>query len=371
MSELVITPNFTKKTARFHGAVAAGEHAAVRILGAASLLPETPSDSTLRLRVLIRNPKVRTLAVFPFVTAAMVEEDDSLVQDVWGVDGDDLTCTLNLNTAQALRRFRRLPEMEVLAVLDDPIQRMMHFSDYMLMRGWPQEPSETPIDLDNYRDFVAETKAALAAHSAAISENASAIAAEQTARENADANLTSGIGSVSEVVSTKADAAALAAKQDAGDYATRQELGAGLAEKQDAGDYLTEHQSLEGLVTANQMNAALAEKANNSDLDDLATKEELEAEQSARQVADAGHDADLAAHENAIEDLRDGIEHAEEHITNHALDNIRHVTAEDRLNIRATVAALFAEKNYDLSTTDGFVDAFIDVVETLGGTAHD
>ena len=69
MSELVITPNFTKKTARFHGAVAAGEHAAVRISGAASLLPDTPSDSTLRLRVVFLK---KTLAVFPFVTAAMV-----------------------------------------------------------------------------------------------------------------------------------------------------------------------------------------------------------------------------------------------------------------------------------------------------------
>lgn len=368
MSELVITPNFTKKTARFHGAVAAGEHAAVRISGAASLLPDTPSDSTLRLRVVFLK---KTLAVFPFVTAAMVEADDSLTQDVWEADGDDLICTLNLNTTQALKAFRKTPEMEVLAVLDDPVQHQLYFSDLVLMRGWPQEPADAPTNLDDYRDFVADTNSAIAELQAGVSENAAAIAAEQTARQSADAGLTSGISSVSEVVSTKADASALADKQDAGDFATRTELEEGLAEKQDAGNYLTEHQSLDGLVTANQMNAALAEKANNSDLDALATKEELEAEQSARQVADAGHDADLAAHENAIEDLRDGIEHAEEHITNHALDNVRHCTEEDRLNIKAVVAALFAEKNYDLSTTDGFVDAFIDVVETLGGTAHD
>ena len=365
MSELVITPNFTKKTARFHGAVAAGEHAAVRISGAASLLPDTPSDSTLRLRVVFLK---KTLAVFPFVTAAMVEADDSLTQDVWEADGDDLICTLNLNTTQALKAFRKTPEMEVLAVLDDPVQHQLYFSDLVLMRGWPQEPADAPTNLDDYRDFVADTKAALAAHTSAISENAIAIAAEQTARQNADAELTSGIGSVSETVSTKADAAALAAKQDAGDYATRQELGAGLAEKQEAGDYLTEHQSLEGLATTDQMNAALAGKANNSDLDALATKEELEAEESARQNADAGHDADLAAHENAIEELQDGIEHAEEHITNHALDETRHTSEAD---IRATVHSFFATKNYDLSTTDGFVDAVIDIVQTLGGAAHD
>lgn len=293
MSELVITPNFTKKTARFHGAVAAGEHAAVRISGAASLLPDTPSDSTLRLRVVFLK---KTLAVFPFVTAAMVEADDSLTQDVWEADGDDLICTLNLNTTQALKAFRKTPEMEVLAVLDDPVQHQLYFSDLVLMRGWPQEPADAPTNLDDYRDFVADTRAALAAHTSAISENASAM---------------------------------------------------------------------------EQVNAALAEKANNSDLDSLATKEELEAEADARQAVDAGHDADLAAHEDAIEDLQDGIEHAEAHITEHALDNLRHCTENDRVNIRATVAALFAEKNYDLSTTDGFVDAFIDVVETLGGTAHD
>ena len=104
MSELVITPNFTKKTAQFSGTVAAGEHATIRISGAATLLPDTPSESTLRLRVVFMK---RTLAVFPFVTAAMVAANDSLVQDVWDSSNGDLICVLNLNTTQALKAFRR------------------------------------------------------------------------------------------------------------------------------------------------------------------------------------------------------------------------------------------------------------------------
>ena len=354
MSELVITPNFTRKTARFHGTVAAGEHADVRIVGAASVASET-----LRLRVVFFK---KTLAVFPIVSGG---------SEAFTVDDTDLTCTINLNTVQAQKAFRRTPEMEVLVVLDDPVQHQLHFASTCLMRGWPQEADDNPVDLDGYSDFVADTNSAIAALQAGVAGNAEAIAAEQTARQNADAGLTAGISSVSEAVSTKADASALDEKQDAGDYATRTELGAGLAGKQDAGNYLTEHQSLAGLATTDQMNAALARKANTSDLADLATKDELEDEQAAREAADEQHEADISILESRADGHDEGIAHAEQHITNHALDDIRHVTEEDRLNIKAAVAELFAEKNYDLSTTDGFVEAFIDVVQTLGGEAHD
>ena len=33
MSEFVVTPNFDRKTARFKGTVAAGEHVSVKIVG--------------------------------------------------------------------------------------------------------------------------------------------------------------------------------------------------------------------------------------------------------------------------------------------------------------------------------------------------
>ena len=355
MSELVITPNFDRKTARFKGIVAAGEHASVRIVGAGTL-----TTATLRLRVVFLK---KTLAVFPLVTTGVTPDE-------WEVDGDDLTCTINLNTAQMQKELRRLYEKEVLFVLDDPTSRTLHFADLCVIRGWPQEEgADTPVDLDGYSDFVADTKSRLNAAESAIESNAASISAEATARQAADAQHTAAISGVSDVVSVKADASALeglATKDEVA--ADKAELEAAIADKQDAGDYLTEHQSLAGLATTAQVNAAIANKANVADLASLATKEELESEAAARAAGDeALADAD-EAHDEAIEELAGGIDTAEAHITNHALDTTRHLTSQQ---VREHIAATLAAKNYNFETTDGLIDAIIDIVETLGGTVHE
>lgn len=204
MSELVITPNFEKKSARFKGTVAVGEHASVRIVGAGTL-----TRTTLRLRAVFLKD---TLAVFPLVTTGATP-------DAWAVDGDDLTCTINLNTAQMQKQLRRVFEKEILFVLDDPTIHALYFTDLCVIRGWPQEEGiDKPVDLDGYSDFVVDTKSRLNAAESAIEANSSAISAESTARQSADAQHTAAISGVSDVVSGKADVADLA------DLATKEDV---------------------------------------------------------------------------------------------------------------------------------------------------
>lgn len=355
MRELVITPNFEKKSARFKGTVAAGEHASVRIVGAGTL-----TRTTLRLRAVFLKD---TLAVFPLVTTG--EAPDS-----WVVDGDDLTCTINLNTAKMQKQLRRAFEKEILFVLDDTTNHTLYFSDLCIVRGWPKEEgSDTPVDLDGYSDFVADTKSRLTAAEIAIETNTAAISAETTARQAADSQHTAAISGVSDTVSGKANASALdALATKAGVAADKAELLGKIAEKQDAGDYLTEHQSLSGLATTAAVNAALANKADVSDLADLATKDELATETAAREAADEALADTDDAHNEAIEELAGGVETAEAHITNHALDTTRHLTADQT---RELIAETLAAKNYNLETQDGLIDAIIDIIETLGGTASE
>ncbi len=257
MSELVITPNFDKKTARFRGTVAAGEHATVRLVGASDV-----ATDTLRLRVLSQKG---TLAVFPLAA-----------DDAWDVDGDDLTCALNLNTTQAQKHFRRVFEREVLFVLDDATNKKLHFSDLCVVRGWPQEVgADVPVDLDGYADFVADTNSRLAVVESAAVANADAISAETAARKSADAGHTAQISDVSDVVSRKADTSTIAS---------------------------------------------------------LATKDALAAEMAARKSSDATHEA-------AIDDLETEIETANSSIKNHVLDNTCHLRNEDVKETIAKVLA--------------------------------
>ena len=76
--------------------------------------------------------------------------------------------------------------------------------------------------------------------------------------------------------------------------------------------------------------------------------------------------------ERGLESERDAraeaVETAEAHITNHALDTTRHLTADQA---RELVAETLAAKNYNLETQDGLINALIDIIETLGGTASE
>lgn len=145
MSSLTITPNIERKTAKVVGTVSAGEKISVTLKNCASL-----DTATLRLRVMLVN---KMLAVFPVPPAAGEE------QKRFTVDGDDLVCTLNLCTFQMMKRFRRVPAMEVMFVLDDVASsvRQVYFFGFREIFGWPQEPgSDIPIDLAGYGDKIAE-----------------------------------------------------------------------------------------------------------------------------------------------------------------------------------------------------------------------
>ena len=139
MFEIRITPDFLNKTADISGVACAGEKVRVILKNCSTI--NTP---TLRLRVLFCN---KTLAVYPF------EVTDGVLGG-FTPEGEDLVCELNLCTDQALKTFRRLPELEVLFVLDDigGIIRRMYFSAFHSLRGWPQEVTDNPVDLSTYKD---------------------------------------------------------------------------------------------------------------------------------------------------------------------------------------------------------------------------
>lgn len=141
MSEITITPDFAEKTAAISGRASAGEKVSVVLKNCAAL--NTP---TLRLRVLWLD---RLLAVHPAPAA------DGGEQGAFEEDGDDLVCTLNLCTVQAMKTFRRVPELEVMFILDDVGEsvRQMHFRDFHTLLGWPQnEGTDVPVDLGGYVD---------------------------------------------------------------------------------------------------------------------------------------------------------------------------------------------------------------------------
>lgn len=142
MSEFTITPNLERKTARFRGCVAAGEHASVRINGLAAMA----TNPNLRFRVI--SPISRKMLAL----AEKPEDGES----PFGADGNDLVFELNLNTTDAQKEFREVPELSVCFVLDDSEDRQMFFADVGTMRGWPQErEGDVPEDLDNYRTTLA------------------------------------------------------------------------------------------------------------------------------------------------------------------------------------------------------------------------
>ena len=147
MSVLTITPNLERKTAKIVGTVSAGEKVSVRLKDCASLL--TP---TLRVNVRFCG---HLMAAFPIPETA----------DAFVTDGDDLTFTLNLCTVQMMRRFRKIPELDVEMVLDDTGAdvRQMYFKDFLTVLGWPQNPGhDIPVDLSGYTDKIAALESDIA-----------------------------------------------------------------------------------------------------------------------------------------------------------------------------------------------------------------
>lgn len=347
---LVITPNFDKKTAKYTGTVAAGEHASITIKNAAQYV-----SSSLRLRVAYFK---KTLAVFPYVTAAMAEADNSLTADTWTVVGNDITCTLNLNTVQALKLFKRIPEMEVLFVFDDTSAHLLYFKEPIAVKGWPQDTGDTPIDLGNYVDTIAAIKSRLDSAEADIASNASAISEEAAARANADTSQASELSAMASTLANKQDAGDYVQEADLENLATKEELESGLAEKQDAGNYLTEHQSLDGLAVKSEVDAELLDRPTRSEVESgFATKEALASEANTRASKDAAHDVQDAQHSAAIAENAESAEYAETLTQTHMADNVRHVTATERATWDTVLNKADKSTTYTKAEVDTIVDA--------------
>ena len=145
---LTITPNFAKKTAKFRGTIAAGEHVAVSIQN-----DDTYVGSVAHLRLRVVDPSNgKTLAIFP--------QPDT--EDAW--DSSDLTPltpaqggSLNLNTVQMLQAVPPAATVPLLFVLDDKEADTLYFKDFCDVTHWPQVQGEDePYNLDEYPDIVAE-----------------------------------------------------------------------------------------------------------------------------------------------------------------------------------------------------------------------
>lgn len=145
MNELVITPNFEKKSAKIRGRCAAGEHVLVRLVGMAGLPAET-----LRLCIMLRE---RLFAVFPLAI------EDSAAE--WSVDGGDLTCVLNLNT-EPLVKFARCGALTLEFILDDPSNHILYFSEMHQVQPWhslrASGDDAQPRDMPPFDGVVISTK---------------------------------------------------------------------------------------------------------------------------------------------------------------------------------------------------------------------
>ena len=141
MTELLITPNFDKKTAKAKGAVAAGEHISVTIENASDI-----DTASLRLRVISLSGK--TLAMFQ----STLEPDEDGQTYAWGFAGNEgISCELNLNTVQMQESVCGMCETDFELVLDDPKAHTLYFKGLLSVQGWPKkEGAEAPYDLDDF-----------------------------------------------------------------------------------------------------------------------------------------------------------------------------------------------------------------------------
>ena len=142
MTELIITPNYDKKTARFKGTIAGGESVKVIIVGAANWL----SDS-LRLRVVCGC--ARTVAIFP-----LKSEEGSVSS--FEVVGDDLIAApLELNTIQARLHTQGLAATTATFIVEDIEKNILYFQDSYELRGWvKRDGDEEPYDLNKFPELI-------------------------------------------------------------------------------------------------------------------------------------------------------------------------------------------------------------------------
>ncbi len=184
MTTLLITPNPDRKTARFKGTIAAGEHVSVTVKDGAEW-----NEEGLTLRV-IDFTTMRTLAVFPRPAEVL---EDGEEPDAWETtQSGDLTCTLNLNTVRMVNAARHMIHVPVLFVLgnSDEDSRTLYFRDRYEVELWPERiGDDVPYDLDKWPKQIDEWTDQMEAWARQMQAFGAALTAEAEARASGDAPL--------------------------------------------------------------------------------------------------------------------------------------------------------------------------------------
>lgn len=142
MTELIITPNYDKKTARFKGTIAGGESVKVTIVGAANWL----SDG-LRLRVVCGCTK--TVAMFP------LKSEDGTVSSFEVVGDDLIAAPLELNTIQARLYTQGFATTAATFIVEDLEKNILYFQDSYELHGWvKRDGDEEPYDLTKFPELI-------------------------------------------------------------------------------------------------------------------------------------------------------------------------------------------------------------------------
>ena len=310
MTELIITPNYAKKTARFKGTIAAGEHVLVKIANAAGAVEDT---TNLRLRVVGDGGK--TLAQFPMPDT----------EDAWDDDTTPISCVFDLNTDRMLKAVPLAATVPLLFVLDaykgktddDDGEFVLFFKDRCEVTHWPRRAGEdepAPTVLDDYADLIADfgerlddvetsvetangnaATALAAANGAVETANAASAAAASAANSAASAaqDAETAVGKANDAIEDANDAVesaeaaaenantALSAAQDA--LETAESIADG---KQDAltAEQLANIADVPNKADADDVEAALADKADKDALHEAT--EDLEQEIADRIAAD-------------------------------------------------------------------------------------
>lgn len=142
MTELIITPNYDKKTARFKGTIAGGESVKVTIVGAAKWF-----SSGLRLRVVCGC--TRTVAMFP------LKSEDGTVSSFEVVGDDLIAAPLELNTIQARLYTQGFATTAATFIVEDLEKNILYFQDSYELHGWvKRDGDEEPYDLTKFPELI-------------------------------------------------------------------------------------------------------------------------------------------------------------------------------------------------------------------------
>lgn len=169
MTELRITPNLDKKSAKFHGTIAAGERVHIVIQS------DVAFGDNLRFRAVSVGGK--TLAQFPY-------NDD----DKWDIVDGAYECDLNLNTVQMLEVVPAGATVPILFVLDDAVENTLYFKDFTNVTHWPRKEGEDiPVDLSGYVDYYKEIQDNISTIESQIKEKVDATAVDEALKGKQDA----------------------------------------------------------------------------------------------------------------------------------------------------------------------------------------